>query len=128
MYVFIVLLAVTAGCARAPEKNLIMMTPPQVQFIQKLDTEYDDLLGLSRDDILLRFGKPYKSRRYTLRGERREQFIYYFAKPGFESEPKTIDIYFKEDRVSGFNMFDGVLTDEQKNKGTLGDQVSLGGV
>ena len=107
---------------------MVTLSPAQVQFIQHLDTEFDDLLDQSREDILRKFGKPFNSRRYSIRGEEREQMTYYVVKPGFESEPKTLDIYFKDGIVTGFNMFDGVVQNEEKPRATLGKNISLGGV
>jgi hypothetical protein len=116
------------GCMTRPEKNLIAMTPTQVQFITNLNADYENFLNKTKDDIILEFGKPNRSRRYTINNEEREQFTYYLVKPGFEGEPKTLDIYIKEGIVTGFNMFDGVVLEENKSQGTLGNKISLGGV
>ncbi len=115
------------GCT-SPEKNVISMTPTQLQFIEMLDTDFEKFLNKTKEDVLLELGKPNRSRRYLINNEEREQFTYYFVKPGFEGEPKTLDIFFKDDVVTGFKMFDGVLLEESKSQGTLGNTISLGGV
>ncbi|MFC1808916.1 hypothetical protein ACFL3D_02180 [Candidatus Omnitrophota bacterium] len=114
------------GCA-SPEKNIVTMTPTQAYFIKNLDTEYDNLLDQARDDIVIQFGEPNRTRRYTINDERREQLTYYVAKPGFESEPKTLHIYCKDNIVTGFNLFDGIVREEDKQQVKLGDKVSLVG-
>jgi len=118
---------VLSSCA-GEQRYYVTMSNPQVQFIEGLSDEYENLLNKTTEEIRALFGKPAKRKKYKIDGHPREQYVYYLIDSDNGDAKKIIELYFKEDCVSGYNILSGDTQEEKPSPGRLGQQVALGGM